>query len=352
MVKFGEQGSLIQSFSTHSQSYIYDQALAIIAFTKNKNQNEARKLLQGLKSLQLTNGSLYFSYNLDGSSIYPKAGDKRIAGAIAWVALAAIHYQASFQTKEFLPFNFKLLTYLSSEMVPLSFDDQKFKALRFAPKDVASTKFDESDTVALEHNLDAYAAFSHFVKLNKNDKWKDEVSDLKKFILAMWNKKDSHFWSGAKISTGTLNKSELYLDTQTWSLLALDQETLKAIDPSEALNFNCDEFKVSHNKIEGFLDSKPNRRPAAVQFVWSEGSLGQVLAMKKVENLHGKKLSCGDTSSDGLLSSIRKMKLPDGGIAYATSGENPDFTTASSVAGTAWMYFAERGINPFEVLPN
>lgn len=349
MIKFGDDGALIKSFTTHSQSYIYDQALAIIAFTKNKNQTEARKLLQGLKALQMKNGSLYFSYNLDGSSIYPAAGDKRIAGAMAWVALAAVQYQTTFNSKEFLPFNLKLLTYLKSEIVPVNLNGKKHKALRFAPRDVASTKFDESDTVALEHNLDAYSAFAHFVRVNNVAKWSDEVKDLKKFILAMWNKADSHFWSGAIISTGRMNKSELYLDTQTWSLLALDEKSLRKLNPKEALKFNCEEFRVSHNNIEGFLDSKPSRRPASVEFVWSEGTLGQILAMKKMEKLDGKKLSCGDLSSEMLLSSIQKMKQNDGGIAYATSGENPDFTTASSVAGTAWLYFAEKGLNPFEI---
>src|SRR5688500_1410238 len=62
------RGSLIKSFTNHSQSYIYDQALAIIAFTKTSDQKKARHLLQGLKTLQMNDGSLYFSYNLDGSS--------------------------------------------------------------------------------------------------------------------------------------------------------------------------------------------------------------------------------------------------------------------------------------------
>src|SRR3989338_10749536 len=64
------RGSLIKSFTNHSQSYIYDQALAIIAFTKNNDQIKARKLLTGLKSLQRDDGSLYFSYYLNGKSPY------------------------------------------------------------------------------------------------------------------------------------------------------------------------------------------------------------------------------------------------------------------------------------------
>lgn len=344
-----DRGALIKSFTNHSQSYIYDQALAIIAFTKNGDETKARKLLWGLKSLQLKDGSLYFSYNLDGSSIYPAEGDKRIAGAMSWVALAAIHFQAKFKSKEFLDFNYKLLTYLHSEMVSIKIKGVATRALRFAPQDIASTPFRENDTVALEHNLDAYAAFMHFARINKKDRWSVATQELKSFILSMWDKRNSHFWSGASVNSGSINRSELYLDNQTWSLLALDEKVLKKISPLEALELNCDVFLANHNGVNGFMDSKPARGPASHNFVWSEGTLGQILAMKKLEKINNKTVYCKDHSSVDLLNSIKKMRKSDGGIAYATTAEKPDFTTASSVAGTAWMYFAASDFNPFEL---
>src|SRR5690606_33872465 len=162
-------------------------------------------------------------------------------------------------------------------------------------------------------------------------------------ILAMWDKSDSHFWSGATIKSGSINKSELYLDNQTWSLLALHKTDLKEIKPHDALELNCDTFMVSHEGITGFMDSKPTRRPASSKFVWSEGTLGQVLAMKKM-NFH-----CDDYKTEAFMSWMEKMKKHDGGIAYSTSTPNKDFTTSSSVAGTAWLYFAQKGINPFQI---
>src|SRR5690606_7927298 len=124
----------------------------------------------------------------------------------------------------------------------------------------------ENDTAALEHNLDAYAAFYHFGKTNKTSSWNKNVDELRKFILAMWDKSDSHFWSGATIKSGSINKSELYLDNQTWSLLALHKTDLKEIKPHDALELNCDTFMVSHEGITGFMDSKPTRRPASSKF--------------------------------------------------------------------------------------
>ncbi len=338
MVTLPGNGSLIRSFKGHDQSYIYDQALAIIAFSKNHDQKSAKKLMRALASLQLRDGSLYFSYNLDGSSPYPHEGDRRFAGAIAWVALAATHYQAEFRSSEFVTFNRNILNYLSSEIRP-------FDALRFGPSDMKDTPWKENETSALEHNLDAYSAFTHFAALNPGYAWNTEIKTLKKFILSMWDNKRSHFWSGINIRTRKTNMQELYLDNQTWSLLALDQKTLESLDTKEALALNCEDLYVEKDGIAGFVDSRSASGPKKYEFVWSEGTLGQIMAMEKTGH------QCEQKTSAELLASIMKMKKSDGGIAYATKNKNPDFTSASSVAGTAWMYFAVNRINPFDVTP-
>ena len=343
-----DKGSLIKSYSDHNQSYIYDQALAIIAFTKENDQRRARRLLKAMNHLQMKDGSLYFSYNLDGSSVYPKAGDKRIAGAMAWVALAASHYQKKFSSKEFVNFNRKLLSYLHSQIQPIEVKGVKIKALKFAPSDVVSTSFPENEIAALEHNIDLYVAIHSFVKLNRNNTWKDDIANLRTFILSMWDKSNSHFWSGANFKTGHINKNEYYLDNQSWTLLALSSLDLEEISPSEALEINCERLFVEHNGVKGFMDSRPTRFPASEKFVWSEGTLGQILAMNKIQKLNRKNLTCNNLSSADFLISIKKMKKEDGGIAYASLNKK-DFTTSSSVAGTAWMYFAINDFNPFEV---
>jgi hypothetical protein len=344
-----DKGELIQSYPTSKQSYIYDQALAIIAFTKEDDRFAAQSLLRGLESLQLPDGSLYFSYYINGESPYPIEGDKRYAGAIAWTAIAANHYQNKFKSDEFVDFNIRVLNYLSKQMVPIQVRGQKTLALKFGPSDIKATGWREDETAALEHNLDAYSAFKHFNELNSAPIYKKETTALKGFILSMWDKERSHFWSGANIKSGEINQGELYLDNQTWSLLVLDTKTVNELNFKEALDLNCESFYVEHEGIMGFMDSKPTRRPASVQFIWSEGTLGQVLAMKKFEETSKHRFTCKKLTFDDILQSVLKMKKLDGGVAYATKSSNTDFTTASSVAGTTWMYFALMGINPFDL---
>ena len=338
IVKVKGQGSLIQSFTKHKQSYIYDQALAIIAFSRSRDQKNARALMKGLASLQLPDGSLYFSYNMDGTSPYPHEGDRRFAGAIAWVALAATHYQAEFMSKEFVSFNRRILSYLSSELMP-------YGSLRFGPSDMRQTPWNESEMAALEHNLDAFSAFTHFAALNTDFSWKKEILVLRKFVLSLWDTDRSHFWSGFNLRTKKINRDELYLDNQTWSILALDDEALKKLDLKEALALNCEELYVEHKGVAGFLDSRPTNGVLRHNFVWSEGTLGQIMAMEKAG------YQCEQKNASELIASVFKMKTSDGGIAYATKNVHPDFTTDSSVAGTAWMWFALNKVNPFSVTP-
>ncbi len=343
------QGALMKSFTHHGQSYIYDQALGIIAFTNAGRQDDAKKLLTALRVLQHKDGSLYFSYYLDGSSPYPTEGDKRIAGAISWVALASVHYQAKFNSHEFKEFNKKILIYLKSQITEVYLNKNLIRAIKFAPQDILSTHFNESDVIALEHNLDAYAAYHLFDKVNKTKIWRNEIKELENFILAMWNKNDSHFWSGIDLKSNQIMKSELYLDNQTWTLLALDKDLLKMISPQKALDLNCELFYVEEKGLKGFMDSKPANRPSTHSFIWSEGTIGQVMAMNKIQTMTGNKITCNDYNIEDYISSVKRMKSEDGGIAYATQSKNPDFTTSSSVAGTAWLYFAINEINPFEI---
>nr|MBA2404793.1 hypothetical protein [Bdellovibrionales bacterium] len=261
----------------------------------------------------------------------------------------AVTYQHEFESKEFLKFNSRILNYLATQMKPVKINNQEVQAISFGPTDLAATEWDESQTAALEHNLDAYSAFLHFGNINQDKKWLKHAASLKKFNLAMWDDSRSHFWSGANLKNGVVNKEELYLDNQTWSLLALDKNSFKSLNTKNALALNCDELMVEHEGISGFMDSKPTRRPASSQFVWSEGTAGQILAMKRHNTVHNEALVCNGLKSQSFLNNIKKMKKSDGGIAYATPTSNPDFSSASSVAGTVWFYFASNNINPFHL---
>src|SRR5690606_17859280 len=100
------------SYSDRKQSYLYDQALALIAFSKAQDFVTAERLAAGLVQTQNRDGSWYFSYYLDGKSPHPFEGDMRPNGAIAWATLALLTYQSQSQKKTFQKSWQKALKYL------------------------------------------------------------------------------------------------------------------------------------------------------------------------------------------------------------------------------------------------
>lgn len=336
--------AFIQSFENRDQSYVYDQALAIITYSYEKDLKKADALIEALKEVQLPDGSLYFSYYQNGKSPYPQEGDKRFAGALAWVALSLGHYEKSFSSKKHLAFQEKLLSYLHTQLVPY----KETLALKFNPTDIKDTLWKENETAALEHNLDALAAFRIYNEFHPQSAWKEIPEKIQSFVFTLWDPSRNHFWSGMNVKDGSINKDEIYLDNQTWSILALGDTDLKKISGKKALELNCDELKTEHKGIVGFFDRRPNRGPATHEFVWSEGSLGQILAMDKISQHENSPFRCDGLGSEDLLLSVKKMTSKDGGIAYA-SADVPDFTTSSSIAGSTWFYFAKKKINPFSI---
>ncbi len=341
------KSSFIKSFAKRDVSYIYDQALAIMVFTHAKDKKNARKLLKSLEHLSLKQGPLHFAYMTAGSSAFDGDEIRVIHGAMAWVVMSANYYQKQFKNKEFTRFAEKTLTYLETQKVK-ALDGE---AIKFAQTDLKSTPWDETQVLALEHNIDAYSAFKIFADLNHHEKFNKTAKNIKVFINNLWDDQKKHYWSGYLLDKKRINKDEIYLDNQTWTLLAVDHTDISYEDANLALDKACESFyhvaRETKSEIHGFFDRKSVRVPASDKFVWSEGTAGKLLASKFV-NPH-LKYSCHNKSEKVFGQSFGQMKQKDGGIGYATKTANKDFTTDSSVAGTAWTYFYYVGLNPFKL---
>ncbi len=323
--------TLVQSYADASASYTYDQALAAITFTSAGEIETAKKLLAGLARLQDSEGSWAFAYSLDGSL---REGRKPL-GAMAWATLAFVRYQQQTKDARFQATWHKGLEFLEAMLVPLP-DNPMARGIRFAPSDAPNTNWDETQTAALEHAVDAMAAFNAAHKLDGNPRWKTHAEALKHFVLHLWDEDRKHFWSGLNLVTGKINRSEFYLDNQSWTLLALeksDEQKFKA-----AMRAAC-ALQVRGEKGIGF---KERRSPASkADFVWSEGTAGAALALEALAQ------DCDHASTKDYLSQLETM-TEAGGVRYADRPGIEDFSYSPSVAGTAWTWFLRRRLNPFK----
>ncbi len=340
IVNLDQNSSLITSYTGGKRSFTYDQALATIYFSRSGYFDKAAKLLKGFEKIQLDDGSWYFSYYLDGTSPYPENGDYRPNGAIAWMILAIITYEIYSQDIQFRQSWVKGLSYLKKQITKfkLNNDAKKVYALPFSSVNYENTAWDQTNITPLEHAVDALSAFRAAQKIQKNQKWKTAQEQLERFSLALWDESRQKFWGGAKISTGTINKGFFYLDNQTWTALALEHLPIKNLS-KKALNTACEQLVVQGKFGAGFSEGKSSTSHA--KFVWSEGSAGKALTLKRLD------YECEKISHEEIIQTLLNMQTKQGGIYYIDRLGVDSFAHKPSVAGTVWTLFAIKNINPF-----
>lgn len=338
-------GRLIRSFHDMESAFLYDQALAVIAFSLAGERTHAEQIINALARLQGPSGAWVFAYTVDGADASPGV-DMRIAGANAWFGMALNAYQKAFNSNKYLTLSTRLHDYLRAELVAITINGAPQSGLRFAPTNYAPGR---SGIFALEHQLDAYASMHQFHALNGGNQYLIAATALRKMSESLWN--GSRFLGGYDANTQSLNTAERYLDTYSWSVLALGNTGSLGQPFASALPAMCDYFSVNGkldypsrkvSGIVGFHDAIHNGVPPA-PFAWSEGSLGAIMAMR--QGAPG--MQCAGISSDQMLESLNYMVDKLGAMPYATQNANPDFTSSGSVAGTAWLYYANQGKNPY-----
>jgi hypothetical protein len=179
------------------------------------------------------------------------------------------------------------------------------------------------DAFSMEHSLDTYSAFFYY----HNRYFRKNARLIKKFILKnLYRKEDPvHFMTG-------FNDHSLYLDCQSWAVLALGKEYCPVL-PFAETHFRVGDGTLNGKTgIQGFFERKAKKAP-----VWSEGTEGVALAYRL----------CGKVKEAEFYHlQVKRMMGKNGGIAYATEN-GYEFSTSPSVAGTAWYLFYQMKFNPF-----
>jgi hypothetical protein len=339
-------GRLVRSFRDMDSAFLYDQALAVIAFSLAGDQADADLVINAMAKLQGSSGAWVFSYLTDGEDANPGV-DMRIAGANAWFGMALNAYQKAFNSTKYLAMSTRLHDYLLGELIAISVNGSAQRGLRFAPTDYVAGR---STTFALEHQLDAYASMQQYYALNGGSQYLSAANALRSMGESLWNGK--RFVAGYSSSSQTLDTSERYLDNYSWAVLALGNTGSKGQNFAGSLPGMCDYFNVAGTLVYpsrkvtgvvGFYDVINNNVASSSPFVWSEGSLGAVMAMKQ----GAPTMTCSGNGAADIQESMNYMVDKLHGMPYATQNGNPDFTSTGSVAGTAWLYFVNQGKNPY-----
>jgi hypothetical protein len=210
------------------RSFVYDDALAVLAFLGANRADAARTILTQLARLQSTDGSLPFSVD---DYLGHVADDYTRSGALAWVGYAAVQYEFETGSGEFRPLAEGIARYLESLQVTraneYSADDPRYGSVLGGQGqyDSGYNYIDAPVTFAsTEHNIDAYFFFRDLGYLTSRDAATGDqysrVAELIKqsLLTRFWDAADQRFYQG--VSLGGPDRG-LALDLSSWGALLL-----------------------------------------------------------------------------------------------------------------------------------
>jgi hypothetical protein len=190
-----------------------------------------------------------------------------------------------------------------------------------------------------EHNIDLISAFGQLGKLTGDEKYTAAAAHAKAFVMSMYDPDIHLFYTGTTTDGITPNKDVLPLDCNTWAILALGEDFAdgKAVLAEVEKQFS----------VDGGYDFNTDK-----DGVWFEGTAQVALAYKAIGD---------DAKYSEILSFLESKKSANGSITaadrdYVTTGftvsgmgDMPwNYARREHLGATAWLAFAELGVNPFE----
>lgn len=313
----------VNALGIDRRSWIYDNALAVFAFSMSGDQSRASSILSTLSQLQNGDGSLAFSYDVFTGPL----DERKRSGSIAWVGDSAVKYEETFGDSSYRNLAVSIAEYLLTQQ------DKSTGSIKGGP---------DVNWYSTEHNIDAYFFFRNLGNLNGNSRYLKTASSIEHALLTYhWNASEKRFNQG-------INDPAAALDTNSWGSIFLEAigrddlaktatdylKNFEVNNVSMNLSENEDSYNMSFESNSNISGYKPygNGYSDAPNVVWSEGTWGVINLFLR----QGKDVST-------LINSMFAMQNadPEGGLVYTNKGYAPfpyEFHVWPSVAGTAWQY--------------
>lgn len=341
-----EEDDPVYNQSLASRCAVYDAALVAITFLDYGELARAEKILDALASIQNASGSWFFSYDaflLTSDDAYVRSG------AVAWCAMAAIHYRRVTGSFKYETMAIKAGDYLITQQAPIGGPLTGLVRLGSGRYLADSTFVDgQLDGAGAEHNIDAWFVFRDLhaqTNLARFGIARDQVKNA--MLSQFWNTQelrlnqgyadpaealDCDSWGGCfLIASGEYDKAYGAL-----AHMATYQVTGAPIQKSSELDHWNNHYENS-GTIDGY-------KPYGLGYVdppimvWAEGTWGAILLKMRM----GK-----DVSSD-LKSMVRLSQTtgPNGAwvqVTYTKAAWPYEFQTWPVAASAAWAAMVLKG---------
>ena len=316
----------IQSYEVDSSNpldgvcFVYDQAVAAIAYVAGGQTNNAQKVLKNLQNWQQGSGSFYTAHWCGSGGIWEY---NQHVGPTIWVAMAAKKYSLATGDSQFEA--------MGNAAIAWSLQFQQADGGVNGGVDFNGNTVGWAST---EHNQDVYAALMDY------GGYDTEAAGVYSFLTTVvWDATESRFCTGRGDTWNAM-------DVNPWGILALGAGfagSMAYIDANHRSSSVCpgvDGYDFDAN-VPYPWGSSCTWSGVGPDDVWFEGTAFVAAA----HNL------LGDTAAaDYVLSQIVIKQSGNGGIPYSCNGSCNQLWTMSSfnsVAATGWFVIAANRKNPF-----
>jgi len=338
-------------------AFIYDQALAVVAYTYFSDFQRARKIIDFFdkKAKRIDGRFLNTYYVNDGAP----AEYIVHSGPNLWLGIAVLQYTKKSQDFRYLG----LAEDIAQAIIYLQNQD----------KDGGICGGPNITWYSTEHNLDAYAFFNMLYKVTAKPQYLQARDKALNWLVShTYDKLDIPIKRGKGDST-------IATDTYAWSIAAIGPGKLDELgmNPDRIIEFAEENCSVSVDyirpegqtiKIKGF-DFAPLRHVARGGVVSSEWTAQMVLAFKIMADFYYKKgmvakARAYELRADTYLAELANMIisspspsgqgescLPYATVDFVDTGHGwmtPKGKTTGSVSGTVYTLFAYYNYNPLE----
>ncbi len=336
--------------------FTYDQALAVMAFTKAGDLENARDILEFYKRAKkdASGGfaNAYYASNGDISEFVSHAGPN------IWLGLAVLQYSRQTGDMRYMGIARDIARWLDT----IKDSEGGLKG---------GNAFSWYST---EHNLDAYAFYTMMDELTKEDVYKQRASET-----LVWLNKNAYSKIASPVVKRGKGDSTIATDTYAWSITAVGPQTLKdnGMDPDAIMDFALTQCSVSvdYKKPEGSsvnvkgFDFAKHQNLARGGVISCEWTAQMILALKIMADYHqvrgsDEKAIYYGRLGDEYTSELSKMIvsspspvgqgdfcLPYASHEFADTGHGwrtPKGSSTGSVAATAYTVLAIDGFNPLK----
>ncbi|MBR3018339.1 MAG: hypothetical protein IKH57_14905 [Clostridia bacterium] len=340
-------------------AFSYDNAVAAMAFMAAGKQDDARLIVDAFVYAighdRYRPGRVRNAYAAGDITAIPGWGDSAVlpnwydettgawqenqhhtgcdTGNTSYVTLALLQYHARYGGEEYLDAAKQLMDWVIEECV----DDAPGFTAGFDGWPENGSDFTYPLTYkSIEHNIDAYAAFTRLAALTGESKYRDAADSTLQFICSQYDANHHLFYTGTLVDGVTISKENTVLDAQVWACLALGDQYESVLKTVEKMEVEPGGYSFCQSNSNGGW--------------WPEGTAFTALMYR----LRGE-----DEKADAALDALCAIQLDSGlfpaatveklstGI-YLADGTPWEYSNEPHIAPTAWFILAVHGFNPYD----